>query len=354
MLFLFIFTCYLNFFNQYSRKRPRPSTSKYLFAYFRGEYETNGEQVYFATSEDGLHWEELNGKGSSQKPVLTSTIGDKGVRDMFIIRSPENNKFFLIASDLKINGNWDWDRAQHNGSHSIIIWESKDLVHWSDPRNVSVATSNAGCTWAPESIYIDSKENRNKKNRPNYFNNNYFDEDFNGYAVYWASRVYENGHWSQQRIYMAKTQDFITFTPPQLFINETYDVIDTTIIKSSIDGSYYRFSKNESKKNIVVQRTDDFFSTWKYVKAPTVESQNGVEAPLIFKLNNENRWCLMLDNYGGTGYYPLITNNLSGDELEFEILDKSKYQMPGNPRHGYVLPITDYEYRDIRNRWLIE
>lgn len=343
MLVFLICSCYLNFFNQYSRSRPRPSTSKYLFAYFRGEYETNGEQVYFATSEDGLHWEELNGKGSSQKPVLTSTIGEKGVRDMFIIRSPENNKFFLIASDLKINGNWDWTRAQHNGSHCIIVWESKDLVHWSDPRNVSVAVDNAGCTWAPEAIYVDPRESKYRRN-----------DQFSGYAVYWASRVYENGQWSHQRIYMARTQDFMTFTPPELFINETYDVIDTTIIKSTIDGTYYRFSKNESKKNIVIQKTDDFFSTWKYVRAPAVESQNGVEAPLIFKFNNENRWCLMLDNYGSAGYYPLVTNSLTGDELVFEVLDKSKYQMPGNPRHGYVLPITDYEYRDVRNRWLVE
>lgn len=353
MLILLIFSCYFNFFSQYARKRPRPGPSKYLFAYFRGEYETNGEQVYFATSEDGLHWEELNGKGSSQKPVLTSTIGEKGVRDMFIIRSPENNKFFLIASDLKINGNWDWDRAQHNGSHSIIVWDSKDLVHWSEPRNISVSAPNAGCTWAPESIFIDPKENQIKNNNRNYFHN-YFNGDFTGYAVYWASRVFEGGHWSQQKVYMATTQDFITFTPPQVFIEESYDVIDTTIIKSSLDNNYYRFSKNESKKTIIVQKSEDFFSTWKYISAPVVESQNGVEAPLIFKFNNENRWCLMLDNYGGSGYYPLVTNNLSGDELVFEKLDTSEYQMPGNPRHGYVLPITDYEYRDIRNRWYIE
>lgn len=354
MLLLLIFSFLMSIFNQQTSKRPRPSTTKYLFAYFRGEYETNGEQVYFATSEDGLHWEELNGKGKNQKPVLTSTVGEKGVRDMFIIRSPENNKFFLIASDLKINGNWDWDRAQHKGSHSIVIWDSKDLVHWSEPRNVTVAASNAGCTWAPESIFIDAKENKAKKNHPHFTNNQYFDDDYTGYAVYWASRVFENGQWSQQKIYMAKTQDFVTFSPPQLFINESYDVIDTTIIKSTLDNNYYRFSKNESKKNIVIQKTDDFFSTWKTISAPAVESQNGVEAPLIFKFNNENRWCLMLDNYGSSGYYPLITNNLSGEELVFEKLDQSEYQMPGNPRHGYVLPITDYEYRDVRNRWYVE
>ena len=309
------------------------TTTKYLFAYFRGEYETNGEQVYFATSEDGLHWEELNGKGSSQKPVLTSTVGENGVRDMFIIRAPTNDHFYLIASDLKINGNWDWDRAQHNGSHAIIVWESDDLVHWTDPRNVTVSLPNAGCTWAPEATFV---------------------EDLNAYVVYWASRLFVNGTWSQQKIMSSITKDFYHFSDAQVFIEENYDVIDTTIFKSNLDNKYYRFSKNESKKNIVVQRSNYMFSKWETVSAPVVEAENGVEAPLMFKFNNENKWCLMLDNYGKKGYYPFITRKLTGNELVFEKLSSSQYSMPGNPRHGYIIPITDDEYRDVRNRWYIE
>ena len=64
----------------------------YLFAYFTGEGKANGEQIYFATSTDGLHWEEVN----EGKPVITSTMGEKGLRDPFIIRSPEGDKVYLI------------------------------------------------------------------------------------------------------------------------------------------------------------------------------------------------------------------------------------------------------------------
>lgn len=47
-----------------------------------------------------MNWDDLN----DNNPVLTSTLGEKGVRDPFIIRSPEGDKFYLIATDLKING----------------------------------------------------------------------------------------------------------------------------------------------------------------------------------------------------------------------------------------------------------
>ena len=41
-------------------------------------------QVYFSYSEDGLHWKDLNGG----LPVLCTELGEKGVRDPFLVRSP--------------------------------------------------------------------------------------------------------------------------------------------------------------------------------------------------------------------------------------------------------------------------
>ena len=70
----------------------------YLFAYFKGEGLAQGEQIYFAVSRDGLHWRDIN----NGNPVLTSTLGEKGVRDPFIMRSADGAKFYVIATDLKI------------------------------------------------------------------------------------------------------------------------------------------------------------------------------------------------------------------------------------------------------------
>ncbi|MGW0737491.1 family 43 glycosylhydrolase, partial [Streptomyces sp. NPDC002851] len=75
----------------------------YLFAYFTGEGTADGEQIRMALSRgnDPLHWRELNGG----RPVLTSDLGEKGLRDPFVIRSPQGDKFYMIATDLRMYRN---------------------------------------------------------------------------------------------------------------------------------------------------------------------------------------------------------------------------------------------------------
>ena len=76
---------------------PSEPANTYLLVHFTGQ-SARGEQIYFSVSEDGLHWNDLN----NSEPVLVSTIGDKGVRDPSIIRSPDGKKFYLLATDLRI------------------------------------------------------------------------------------------------------------------------------------------------------------------------------------------------------------------------------------------------------------
>jgi len=105
----------------------------YLFVHFIGEQE-NGEQIYFAVSEDGLHWQDLNGG----QPVLISDIGEAGVRDPFIVRDEKNHKFYLIATDLCIGSGKGWEWAVTEASRDLIVWESEDMVNWSRPRSCHV------------------------------------------------------------------------------------------------------------------------------------------------------------------------------------------------------------------------
>ena len=98
--------------------------SGYLFAHFTGEHK-DGEQIYFSVSRDGLHWKDLNGG----KPVLYSGLGTRGVRDPFLVRDPGKKKFYLIATDLRIESGCGWEKAQYEGSRDLIVWESEDLVH---------------------------------------------------------------------------------------------------------------------------------------------------------------------------------------------------------------------------------
>lgn len=68
----------------------------YLFVHFREKTSPDGEQVHFAVSRDGFHWQALNGG----HPVLWAYYGDRGVRDMTIIRdhTSGNTTFSRLTS----------------------------------------------------------------------------------------------------------------------------------------------------------------------------------------------------------------------------------------------------------------
>ena len=194
----------------------------YLMAHFTGE-SSMGEQIYFATSTDGLHWTDVN----RSMAVLISTVGEQGVRDPAIIPSADGTKFWIIATDLRIASGKGWDVAMHSGSTSLVVWESADLVNWSGPWLADVAGSipDAGCAWAPEAIY---------------------DEAIGNYVVYWATISPLDGY-DKPRIYYATTTDFVNFSAPQLYIDRpgSYGIIDTQILKAA-NGTYqyYRASRD--------------------------------------------------------------------------------------------------------------
>ena len=117
----------------------------YLYASFiEPAVETQYQQVYFAISDDGLNWKDSNGN----KPVLTSAMGTKGLRDPYILRSAEGDRFYLLATDLDF-ADTSW---YNNPSKNIMIWESDDLVNWSEQRSVPIADENTHYAWAPEAI----------------------------------------------------------------------------------------------------------------------------------------------------------------------------------------------------------
>lgn len=122
------------------KKLTEEDLTDYFFAYFTGEGYSDGEQIYFSVSHDGLNWKDLN----DNQPALTSTLGEKGVRDPFIIRSPEGDKFYLIATDLKINGGNGWTAAQEAGSQALMVWESTDLVNWLGAYGACVSNHRGG------------------------------------------------------------------------------------------------------------------------------------------------------------------------------------------------------------------
>lgn len=294
----------------------------FLFATFKGEQTPLSEQVYFAVSTNGRHWEALK----DGEPVLVSDLGEKGVRDPFLLRAPDGQKFFLIATDLSIHRNGDWGRAVRQGSRSIVVWESTNLVEWTAPRLVRVAPDDAGCTWAPEAFY---------------------DEGRGEYLVFWASKTARD-EFRKHRIWAAWTRDFVTFGEPFIYIERPWDVIDTTIVREG--GRLYRFSKDEQFKAITMETGTSLLGEWTSVTNFSLARLRGHEGPQCFLLrpavgDQPATWCLILDAYArGAGYQPFLTEDLGGGQFRAG----EGFVFPFRFRHGSVLPISEAELRRLR------
>ena len=290
--------------------------------------------------------------------VMKSGSGKSWIRTDNPLHGKETLDGFTVGAWVKANAVDTWNGiwsissgAGGSGSHGIVVWESDDLVNWSEPWIAEIAPENAGCTWAPEFIY---------------------DAMTGEYVVYWSAtsiELNENEEITQEyenhAIYYAKTRDFRTFTEPVLYhaggedsSGKRIKVIDSTMIED--DGKYYRYTKNESRGVIEIDVADSVLGTFTPIASTalstTLPSQQGaVEDPIIFKLNEKSadgktQWCLMVDRFArGQGYYPLITTDLaSGD---FTLLGDNDFSMPSKYRHGYVMPVTAAEYDALQRAY---
>jgi hypothetical protein len=325
------------------RELPAPAPyAGYAFSYFTGS-SIEGEKIYFAASQgnNALQWTALNGG----QPVLESTYGTLGLRDPFLIRSPEGDRFFLIATDLSIGRNSNWDEAQRQGSLYLEVWESTDLVTWSEQRHVKISPDTAGNTWAPEA---------------------YWDESLQEYVVFWASKLYaesDPGHTGStyNRMLYATTRDFVTFSEPQIWQDRGESRIDSTVILES--GTYYRFTKDEGGggtgcSDIIQEKSPSLTAvdlpgqpSWTMLDSCIGRDAgtSAVEGPTVFKANagdtSGSAYYLFVDEYGGRGYIPLGTNDLEHPDWQVP----ASYRLPASPRHGTVIPVTAAELDSLND-----
>ena len=324
----------------------------YIFPFFPSNHE---EQVYLAAGKDPLHFEDLN----NGKPVLLPTVGNLGIRDPYILRSHEGDKFYLIATDLKVQTQ---GFETEKGSLDMVVWESTDLVNWTNPRLTDLGARafiqedgrHLGCVYAPEAIY---------------------DEVTGEYVVFWASRVYPNYPTTlsgrHYKVLYSRTRDFVHFTPAKMFIErgESGDIIDTSMILAS-DGKYYRVSADGLMS---IEQADYILGDWKKISdltnlhlkmnnydaywASTQVTLRGklIEGPELFKFNNENTWGLYSDNYQrpGIGYIPVTTTNLADTTGKgWQLYTRDQYNFGRlRKRHGSILGITAKEYNAVIAKW---
>lgn len=289
--------------------------SAYLFAHFTSGKTGDKEAIWFSLSRDGLNWTDLGG----EEPVLASKIGTRGARDPFIVYDERVKKYYIIATDL-CTASGSWHDFAHHGSRSILVWESEDLINWSEEWLVEVGIENAGCVWAPEAVFCNEKDM---------------------WFVFWASCVKEDDETKhKQRIYGAFTKDFREFTPTFKYIDGKTALIDTSIVWDK--GWYYRFSKDETNKVIVFEKSQDLVGDeWESIYSEIFSVFEGLEGPEAYYLDDQQKWCLIADQYRtNNGYTPFLCDNLDGGK--FIQLHNDQFDMgKRKKRHGGILKISD-------------
>ena len=324
---------------------PEDLDTDYTAGYLWTNFDASGgyEKIFFGYSEDGLTWSKLNKDDyGNPQPVLVNDAegSDLGVRDPHIIRSAEGDKYWILGTDLHAEGGGPggsgWD--QLNASQNIVVWESNDLVNWSEPRLVYSGFENAGCVWAPEA---------------------YYDNTTGDYLVYWSARDKSLSGTDDNalRVYVCRTRDFVTFSEPKVWLSEDpesseINIIDSTIVQGD-DGRYYRFSTSDWNTVLDVSDTldaDDVFDVREDADKSTPDgswtrlikrSEHGsagfssVEGLTAYQLP-DGRWCVMGDNQG---YQAFVTDDLSS--AEFEPTQASF--VDGRFRHGTVMRLSAAE-----------
>ena len=333
----------------------------YLFGHFIGEETEDSEQIYFSLGESGLHFKDLN----NEKPVLISNVGEKGVRDPYICRSVEGDRYFLIATDLSIYHRGGWFKNEQGyydpsttGSQYLVLWESTDLINWGEPRLIDVAPVNAGMAWAPEMIYSD---------------------ETGEYIIFFASSIMNKETKMKDKpnaIYYVATRDFVHFSDTKIFIDNQRDegdipreIIATTVLK--IGNYYYSVSKDgdneEACGGIRIMKTKNLLDPKSWVKVLDIDElglgdiegkalDNGLlEGPELFIINKTDRankealeYGIIADQYAiGAGYLPIVTTDIddvNNSKGSWKLLKSDEYSFDKlKKRHGTILRVTKEE-----------
>ncbi len=304
----------------------------YLFVHFKEKLTPDGEQVYFAKSRDGLNWETVNGG----EPMLTSTVSEKGCRDIEIVRL-HTGGFVIITTDLSIayrmdeNCNVDWKNVNSTGSKCLCMWKTEDLVNFSEQKLIYFGRDDFGCLWAPEV---------------------FFDEENGEYLIHWGSTVKETD-FKHMSIYCTTTKDFETFTEPKLYFTKDNEILDSHITK--VGDTYHLFYKNSDNPPMNMHAiSKSLYGPFEHDKAfedymhKEIEAPGAYEGPTTYILP-DGRWCLMLDFFGcekeKMGYVPFVSEK-AGDASFARLTDG--YSFPYGFKHGKVIEITDEEYNRLK------
>ncbi|KAJ5385640.1 hypothetical protein N7509_008181 [Penicillium cosmopolitanum] len=273
----------------------------------------NSVYVALSSNDDALGFKAINGN----KPIVSPTLGTKAVRDVSIITGQGKNagKYYILGTDLNI-ATTTWEASTRTGSRAIFVWESNDLITWTNERLVTVENETAGMAWAPDA---------------------YWDASKGQYFVHWAAQLYspddtDHAHNPTLNTSMryAYTSDFKTFTTPETYMSLGDDTMGTRSPDSMLRGG--RPAEQTS--------TNGLFGDWTTVKG-IIEGGSGYEAPYAFWDNMENGLAYLLCDKVGSdaGIHAWQSTAVASGTFTVNNTHDLSFM-----RHLSVLPVTQGQY----------
>ncbi len=264
-------------------------------------HEPANEGLRFIYSYDGIRWDSIQGT------FLHPEVGNQKVmRDPSIVKGPDGT-FHLVWTS-----SWKGDKGFGYAS-------SKDLIHWSEERFITVMDDPTTVNvWAPELFYDDVKKQ---------------------FMIVWASCIpgkfpdYLEDHDNNHRLYYVTTKDFKTFSKAALLIDPDFSCIDATLVKRSNDD-YVMVLKDNSRKerNIKVTFAKSPYGPWS--KASETFTESFCEGPSTAYV--DGWYYIYFDSYRHGIYGASRTK----DFIEFED-QTGEVKFPIGHKHGSVFMASE-------------
>ncbi len=269
----------------------------YLFTSFH-EPATDGLRMLY--SYDGYSWKDLD------TVLLKPEVGNQKVmRDPSMVQGPDKT-FNLVWTS-----SWRGDKGFGYAS-------SKDLIHWSKERFISVMNHEPTTVnvWAPE-LFYDDKEKQ--------------------FIIVWASCIpgrFEKGteeDSNNHRLYFTTTKNFETFSDTKLFLDPGFSVIDAVIVKRSVND-YVLVLKDNTRpdRNIKVAFSQNPLGPYSIPSKPF--TPNFTEGPTIVKVGND--YLIYYDQYRNKIFGAMKTR----DFKTFTDITK-EVSLPKGHKHGTIIAV---------------
>lgn len=298
----------------------KPEKEVYLFTSHR---EPALDGLHFLYSYDGLHWDSLAGiwlkPEIGNKSLYLDHFTNEMAEPKYYPNSMMRDPSLLQGPDGTFHLAWT---ISWNGEKGFGYASSKDLIHWSEQREIRVmADSLTNNVWAPELFYDDEKEQ---------------------FLIIWSSAIRPEcytaadslGSNKSHRTYYTTTKDFQTFAPTRPYYDPGFNSIDGFLVKRA-PGDYVYILKDNRKPGysdlfcVFGSSPEGPFDHPTEKFAPTYS-----EGPCAIQVGDE--WIIYFDVYREARFGAVSTK----DFRTFTPID-DRISLPQGHKHGTIIKIKE-------------